>query len=66
MYSLHAILVMVITVAFGTGNGMSLSESEIKLEQVEIPVEYNGRYLHVWKENKQNYSRYLKFYLKNI
>uniref|UniRef100_A0A914DJS2 Uncharacterized protein n=1 Tax=Acrobeloides nanus TaxID=290746 RepID=A0A914DJS2_9BILA len=28
------------------------------MKQVEASVEYNGRFLRVWKEEKQNYSRY--------
>lgn len=29
----------------------------IQMKQVETSVEYNDRYLHVWKEDKGNYSR---------
>lgn len=43
---------------------MSLWDQVVKMEQVVLSVEFNGRRLNVWQENKQDHIRY--FFLVKI
>jgi hypothetical protein len=40
---------------------MSLWDQVVKMEHVVLSVEYNGRRLNVWKENKLDHNRYCSF-----
>uniref|UniRef100_A0A914QJD8 Uncharacterized protein n=1 Tax=Panagrolaimus davidi TaxID=227884 RepID=A0A914QJD8_9BILA len=51
-------LFLVVNIYANYAEGTSLWDLVIKKEQVVLTVEYQGRYLNVWRQDTHNYSRF--------